>query len=56
MKANELKAVTAAVKVNVSNFKTSKGDNTLVGLEDFTEEMLAAFDLWYDREVARLLS
>ena len=56
MKANELKAVTAAVKVNVSNFKTSKGENTLEGLEGFTEEMLAAFDTWYDREIAKLLS
>ena len=56
MKANELKAVTEAVRLNVSNFKTAKGENTLEGLEGFTEEMLAAFDLWYDREIAKLLS
>lgn len=56
MKANELAMVTAAVKVNVSNFKTSKGENTLVGLEDFTQEMLEMFDTWYDREIAKLLS
>ena len=56
MKANELAAVTKAVKLNVKNFKTAKGENTLTGLEDFTEEMLAVFDLWYDREIAKLLS
>ena len=56
MKANELKAVTEAVNMNVANFKTSKGENTIEGLEGFTEEMLAAFDLWYDREIAKLLS
>ena len=56
MKANELKAVTEAVNLNVKNFKLTKGDNTLVGLEDFTAEMLEAFDLWYDREIAKLLS
>ena len=56
MKANELKAVTAAVNLNVKNFKLTKGDNILVGLDNFTEEMLAAFDLWYDREIAKLLS
>lgn len=56
MKANELAAVTKAVKTNVVNFKLTKGDNTLVGLEDFTAEMLEIFDLWYDREIAKLLS
>ena len=56
MKANELAMVTAAVKVNVSNFKASKGENTLEGLDKFTEEQLEMFDLWYDREIAKLLS
>lgn len=56
MKASELKTVTEAVKTNVKLFKSSKGENTLTGLEDFTAEMLEAFDLWYDREIAKLLS
>lgn len=56
MKATELAMVTAAVKVNVSNFKATKGDNSLIGLDNFTEEMLEIFDLWYDREIAKLLS
>lgn len=56
MKANELKAVTEAVNLNVKNFKLTKGDNTLVGLDNFTEEMLEIFDLWYDREIAKFLS
>lgn len=56
MKSNELKAVTEAVNMNVANFKTAKGENTLTGLEGFTEEMLEAFDTWYDREIAKLLS
>lgn len=56
MKANELAMVTEAVKINVSNFKTTKGDNSLIGLDNFTAEMLEIFDLWYDREIAKLLS
>ena len=56
MKANELKAVTEAVRLNVSNFKTAKGENTLEGLDGFTPSMLNAFDHWYDMEVANLLS
>jgi len=56
MKANELAMVTAAVNLNVKNFKLTKGENNLVGLEGFTEEMLEAFDTWYDREIAKLLS
>lgn len=56
MKATELKAVTEAVTLNVSNYKVSKGENTLEGLEGFTAEMLETFDLWYDREIAKLLS
>ena len=56
MKANELKAVTEAVNLNVKNFKLTKGDNTLVGLDDFNPKMSEAFDYWYDMEVAKLLS
>lgn len=56
MKATELKAVTEAVTLNVSNYKASKGENTLEGLDTFTEEMLEMFDTWYDREIAKLLS
>ena len=56
MKTNELKAVTEAIKTNVDNFKVCKGENTLVGLEEFTEEMIEIFDTWYDREIAKLLS
>ena len=56
MKANELEAMIKAVKTNVSNFKDTRGENTLEGLEHFTAEMLDAFDTWYDREIAKLLS
>lgn len=56
MKATELKAVIAAVKLNVKLFKLTKGDNTLMELENFTPQMLQAFDYWYDMEVANLLS
>ena len=56
MKANELAMVTAAVNLNVKNFKALKGENTLEGLENFTEEQIEMFDLWYDREIAKLLS
>ena len=56
MKANELKAVIAAVKLNVKLFKLTKGDNTLMELDGFTPSMLNAFDHWYDREIAKLLS
>ena len=55
MKANEMTQVLIAVKVNVSNFKSTKGDNSLVDLESFTEEQLEMFDLWYDREIAKIL-
>lgn len=56
MKATELKAVIAAVKLNVKLFKLTKGDNTLTELENFTPSMLSAFDYWYDMEVAKLFS
>lgn len=56
MKANELKAVIAAVKLNVKLFKLTKGDNTLMELDGFTTEMLTVFDYWYDMEVTKLLS
>ena len=56
MKATELAMVTEAVKLNVANFKATKGENTVMGVEEFTEEMIEIFDTWYDREVAKLLS
>ena len=56
MKATELSMVTEAVKLNVANFKATKGENTVMGVEEFTEEMIEIFDTWYDREIAKLLS
>lgn len=56
MKTNELKAVLEAIKLNIKIFKLTKGDNTLVGLDNFNPKMSEAFDYWYDMEVAKLLS
>ena len=56
MKATELAKVIEAVKLNTKLFKLTKGDNTLVGLDNFSQKMLDAFDYWYDMEVANLLS
>ena len=56
MKATELAKVIEAVKLNTKLFKLTKGDNTLMKLDDFTPQMLEAFDHWYDMEIAKLLS
>lgn len=54
MKTNQMKAVISAVRSNINLLKASKGEATLVGLENFSEEMLKLFDALYDQEVSRL--
>ena len=48
MKMNELKLVNAAVETNVALFVSTKGENLIVGTQNFTPEMEKMFDSLYD--------
>ena len=54
MTFNELKAVFAAVRLNVQLATESKGESVIVGVEGLTEKQLDIFDAEYDREMSRL--
>lgn len=54
MKLSQHQQIFAALQVNVDLFKETKGENALVGLEGFTEEMLVQFDKLWDHAAERL--
>ncbi len=55
MKALEMNIVFQAVKKNVAMFVATAGEYELVGIDDFTPNMLEMFDAFFEREVSKLL-
>lgn len=56
MKHQDLMQVIELVKFNIQLAVSSKGTALIVGTEVLTEKQLAAFDHFYDQEMARVFS
>lgn len=56
MKHQDLMQVIQLVKLNIELAVSSKGTALIVGTEVLTEEQLAAFDHFYDQEMAKAFS
>lgn len=51
MKVVEMKNVLNAVKLNVEIYHTTKGEGSIVGVEEFTPAQLKMFDALLDQEI-----
>lgn len=56
MKHQDLMQVIELVKLNIELAVSSNGTALIVGTEVLTEEQLAAFDHFYDQEMAKAFS
>lgn len=54
MKALQIKEVVQALQKNVQIYISTQGEGMLVGLDDFTDEMLDKFDLMFSLEIDKL--
>lgn len=56
MKVAQLKEVIKSVQANVALTRMSDGKAMIVGLENFSDEMLTKFDQLYDAEMSRIIA
>ena len=54
MKVNQIQKIIALVQENINLYISSKGEATLVGLEQLSDKELDLFDSLFEREITLL--